>query len=370
MEKIVVFGGSNGLGSAIVHRFLQIDARVKIAVVDAAPLTYEDSRVQWISCDFSKDYHIDDLFFNDADAVIYTAGLGRIDRFDNFQKPETDKYFRVNTTAPIELIERYSQKLLFSKPFYLGVVTSIAGLVGSPLFALYSATKAALAKYIEAVNTELEKAGSANRILDYCPGFIQGSHFYGLDNQPQALQKYAEDFVNCLLQRIAWRLALGDSNYVDVLKRYENNPHQFNLESYDYKIKGGRLNPIPKIKTGYLSGTFDLFHIGHLNILKNAKSMCDYLVAGVHTSGKFKGKETFIPFSERKAIVASIRYVDEVIEAPDDDMEYVLKHQPDFLFVGSDYKGSERFNAYEKILKDKKQGLSISHIPKEPAARN
>jgi glycerol-3-phosphate cytidylyltransferase len=354
MKKIIVFGGSNGVGSAIVHRFLEMNETVKIVVVDAAPLTYEDARVQWIACDFSKFYHLDSFFFEDADAVIYTAGLGRIDHFEDFQKPETDKYFRVNTTTPIELIERYSKKLTASKPFYFGVVTSIAGLVGSPLFALYSATKAALAKYIEAVNIELEKAGTKNRVLDYCPGFIQGSHFYGLANQPQDLEKYANDFVDCLLKQLPWRLALGDSAYVNVLKRYQENPHQFNLESYDYKINGGRLNPIPKIKVGYLSGTFDLFHVGHLNILKNAKSLCDYLVVGVHTNGNFKGKETFIPLAERQAIVESIRYVDEVIEAPDDDMNYVLKNQPDFLFVGSDYKGSERFNAYETILKGKR----------------
>ena len=56
--------------------------------------------------------------------------------------------------------------------------------------------------------------------------------------------------------------------------------------------------------TGYMSGTFDLFHIGHLNIIKKAKSHCDTLIVGVHESGAWKGKETFIPFDERLKIIS------------------------------------------------------------------
>jgi glycerol-3-phosphate cytidylyltransferase len=350
MKQIVCFGGSNGLGAAIVNRMLALFPKAKVIVVDVSPLSFENPRVRFIQADFSKKYRIEDFYFSETDAVICTAGLGRIDHFEDFKKPETDKYFRVNTITPIELIELYSKQLLNKKEFHFGVVTSIAALVGSPLFAVYSATKAALSKYLEAVNVELEKAGTDNRILDYCPGFIQGSNFYGLGNKPDELKNYAEDFTEFLLQNCSFRMALGDETYAKVLARYRENPHRFGLESYDYKVSGGRLNPNPKLKTGYLSGTFDLFHVGHLNILKNAKSRCDYLTVGVHTSGKFKGKETFIPLDERKAIVEAVSYVDEVIEAPDDDMDYVLKYEPDFLFVGSDYKGSNRFNNYEKIL--------------------
>ena len=60
----------------------------------------------------------------------------------------------------------------------------------------------------------------------------------------------------------------------------------------------------PKLRVGYLSGTFDLFHIGHLNILRRAKEYCDYLVVGVHKDASHKGKTAFIPFDERKAIVS------------------------------------------------------------------
>lgn len=101
---------------------------------------------------------------------------------------------------------------------------------------------------------------------------------------------------------------------------------------------------------GYICGSFDLFHIGHLNILKKSKEMCDYLVVGVHKDGSHKNAELVIPFEDRKAIVGAIRYVDLVIDAPSEDPDaWDIVHY-DLLFVGSDYKGSERFNAFEKRL--------------------
>jgi glycerol-3-phosphate cytidylyltransferase len=354
MKKALIFGGSNGLGAAIIERLALLYPGIEITDVDCVPPSYSKPVVSYVQADFAKGYGIAGYCFEDADIVIYTAGIGRLDHFEDFAPAETRRYWSVNTQTPIELIEHFSKRLLSDRPFYLGVVTSIAAQVGSPFFAIYSASKAALAKYIEAVDTELEGAGHPNRILDYCPGFIKGSRFYGLANQPAELEKYAGDFLDALQKQESWRLALNDPTYINVIKRYQDDPHRFDLDSYQYKQASGRMNPNPKLTVGYMSGTFDLFHIGHLNILKNAKTHCDYLVVGVHTSGKFKGKETFIPLNERKAIVEAISYVDEVIDAPDDDIDYVLEHQPDFLFVGGDYKGSERFNRYEEILKDKK----------------
>jgi short-subunit dehydrogenase len=106
MKKIVIFGGSNGLGAAIVKQMLSLSPKAVAIVVDACPLSYENPRVRYVQADFSKKYRIEDFFFTEADAVVYTAGLGRIDRFEDFGKPETDKYFRVNTTTPIELLRR------------------------------------------------------------------------------------------------------------------------------------------------------------------------------------------------------------------------------------------------------------------------
>lgn len=104
-----------------------------------------------------------------------------------------------------------------------------------------------------------------------------------------------------------------------------------------------------------------MFHIGHLNILRRAKERCDYLIVGVHSSAAHKGKETFIPFDERMQIVSGCRFVDQVVEAQlEDDAAWELYHY-DRLFVGSDYKGTERFNRYEEFFKDK--GVEIVYFP-------
>lgn len=90
--------------------------------------------------------------------------------------------------------------------------------------------------------------------------------------------------------------------YRGVIERYREDPHKFGLSSYEYKRSSGRIDSRSRIVTGYLSGTFDLFHIGHLNLLRRAKENCDYLVVGVHNDGRRKGKPTFIPLEERKVL--------------------------------------------------------------------
>jgi len=115
------------------------------------------------------------------------------------------------------------------------------------------------------------------------------------------------------------------------------------------------------MKIGYLSGTFDLFHIGHLNLLERAKNYCDYLVVGVNKNAAHKGKITFIPLEERMRIVGAIGIVDKVIEAFPEDSDAWNEIQYNYLFVGSDYKGSERFNRYEEYFADK--DVEIIYFP-------
>jgi len=115
---------------------------------------------------------------------------------------------------------------------------------------------------------------------------------------------------------------------------------------------------------GYTSGVFDLFHIGHLNILRNAKSMCDKLIVGVTVDDlvKYKGKSPVIPFTERAEIVRAISYVDSVI--PQNDMnklEMCKKIKATILFVGDDWYNTEQWKKHEDDLK--KNGVAVVYFP-------
>jgi len=115
---------------------------------------------------------------------------------------------------------------------------------------------------------------------------------------------------------------------------------------------------------GYTAGVFDLFHIGHLNLLKNAKGMCDYLIVGVTTDDLvvYKGKHAIIPFEDRLEIVRNIKYVDAVV--PQNDMDKVTmckKLKAKFLFVGDDWYGSIKWKKYDKDLND--YGVEVIYFP-------
>lgn len=103
---------------------------------------------------------------------------------------------------------------------------------------------------------------------------------------------------------------------------------------------------------GYTTGVFDMFHIGHLNILRRAKEQCDYLIVGVTTDElcfKRKQKYPIINEQERMAIVEAIRYVDKVVPQADMEKIHPVKElKANVVFVGSDWKGSEAWNQYEK----------------------
>lgn len=103
---------------------------------------------------------------------------------------------------------------------------------------------------------------------------------------------------------------------------------------------------------GYTTGVFDMFHIGHLNILKRAKERCDYLIVGVTTDDlcySRKQKYPVICEKDRMEIVGSIRYVDKVIPQVNmDKLNPVKEHGVNVVFVGSDWKGTDAWNQYEK----------------------
>lgn len=120
-----------------------------------------------------------------------------------------------------------------------------------------------------------------------------------------------------------------------------------------------------KGRVGYTTGIFDLFHIGHLNLLKNAKSLCDMLIVGVTTDElafQLKGKKPIIPFQERIEIVNNIIWVDETIPEKEDDKykAWEVLHF-DVIFKGDDWKGTEKWTQLESAFKN--VGVEVIYLP-------
>ncbi len=115
---------------------------------------------------------------------------------------------------------------------------------------------------------------------------------------------------------------------------------------------------------GYTTGVYDLFHIGHLNLLKNAKGMCDKLVVGVTVDElvAYKHKKATIPFEDRIEIIRSIKYVDAAIPQYDmDKLTACKKLGASILFVGDDWYATEKWQEYEKQFAE--AGIKIVYFP-------
>lgn len=115
---------------------------------------------------------------------------------------------------------------------------------------------------------------------------------------------------------------------------------------------------------GYTTGVYDLFHIGHLNFLKNAKGMCDKLIVGVTVDElvQYKGKNALIPFEDRIEIVRSCKYVDAAVPQYDmDKLKACKKLGATILFVGDDWYETEKWNKYEEEFA--KESIKIIYFP-------
>ncbi len=148
--------------------------------------------------------------------------------------------------------------------------------------------------------------------------------------------------------------AMGVTEY-SIFDSHKEYPRKRN-PILDIKNDGTKKAIPKKYHIGYISGVFDLFHVGHLNMFKRAKELCDYLIAGVVTDEgvrKVKKVEPFVPFEERIEIVRSCRYVDEAVEIPldyDSTRDAFRLHHFDCQFSGSDYEEDPFWLANKEFL--------------------
>lgn len=365
-KKALVIGGSNGIGLAVTRSLIERGYYVYIADIckpDNSVLP-DESNYEYIYCnllDFDEDFFKKISEEETINLLMITAGIGRVADFENIHLKEVEKIININTIAAIKIIHIFYSRIRSKKAFYCGVMGSIAGFVSSPMFSVYAASKAGICRFIESVNIELEENGYTNRILNVSPGSISGTRFNGGNNDITKTKSLADKIVENLFASETLFIPDYDTVYKNVINEYITDAHNFGISSYQYKKSSGRATNNNRIVTGYLSGTFDLFHVGHLNLLKKAKNECDYLIVGVHPDATHKGKAAFISLEDRKAIVQSCKYVDMVVDAEAEDCDAWLRLHYDKLFVGSDYICTDRFKRYEKYFADK--GVKIVYFP-------
>ncbi len=368
MKKALVVGGGSGIGLAMVlnllHKGYDNVYIVGKTVPDLNDIDINDREEfeQKIVFEYANLANgIGDVFdrITEIDTLMITVGFGRVAPFEMLKEKEIENLIDVNMKSIIEIVGKYYNKISSSEPFYCAIMGSIAGHLASPLFSVYGASKAGLCSFVENINVELAHNKCINRILDVSPGSLKGTKFSGGENSIEQLSDLCDSIIERMYARETLFIPRYDEVYKGVIERYRKDPMEFGIGSYDYKIP--RISEKPQITVGYLSGTFDLFHIGHLNLLRRAKEQCDYLIVGVHKSGAWKGKETFIPFEERIEIIRNIKHVDSAVESCTEDVDAYHLYHYDKLFVGSDYKGTERFNRYEEYFEDK--GVQIVYFP-------
>lgn len=364
-KKALVIGGSSGIGLAIAKSLISRGYLVVILGRSSpADGVLEEGTYEYYYCDLlDLDENLISSFADDLKItfLMITAGFGRVADFEYFHTAEIKNMMTVNATSAIRILRLFYDRIKGMTRFYCGVMGSISGLMSSPMAAVYAASKAAICRFIESVNIELAVYGTENRILNVSPASFKGSRFYGGHNQLEMLEGMTTEILHHVFISDELFIPQYEETFKAVLEHYHKDPHEYGIYSYQYKKESNRVDNHPRVVIGYLSGTFDLFHVGHLNLLRRAKQQCDYLIVGVHGSGAWKGKETFIPLEERKQIVGACKYVDKVVDSCTEDSDAWNLWHYNRLFVGSDYKGTERFMRYEEYFKDK--GVEIVYFP-------
>lgn len=245
-KRALVIGGTSGIGFSIGKELFLRNYNKVFLLGRNYPVEEIQYNMEYIKFDLLKDDYnkINDIIEKyDIDTIIISAGFGRVSFFSDIDDDEIVNMFTVNSIAPIRIIKMFYDKLESKKDINCVVISSISGFVSSPLFSVYSATKASLTKFIEAINIELEKNGTKNRILNVSPGYIKGTGFDNKENNNSLLtKKLASDIVDNMEKKEVLYIPEYEEVYKSVIDRYKENPYKFGIESYDYKLKSGRVN--------------------------------------------------------------------------------------------------------------------------------
>ena len=242
IKRILVVGGANGIGLSIAHELARREETERIYVVDKSLLQekYTHPKIEASQFDLvSEDYSFFDRF-TDINAMMITAGFGKLALFKDVPESYIINSFNVNTIPVLRLVHRFYGKLEAQDDFYCGVMDSIAGWMSSPFFAVYGATKAALKIFIESVNVELQKGGSSNVILNVSPGSIKGSAFYAKENDLEALHDLTCDIISHLEDKDDLFIPKYEEVYREVLKRYHDDFRKEGEHSYEFKMNSNR----------------------------------------------------------------------------------------------------------------------------------
>ena len=238
--KALVVGGSSGIGLSIVLQLVSRKHIEQVYVLDKQtfPNQYRSDKICAIIHDLAKEPIEATLSKLDSIQALYiTAGFGHLHYFQDLSAQYIQDSFSVNTIAPIQIIRYYYNQLLGTAPFYCAVMVSIAGRLSSPMFSVYSATKAALSKCIEAINIELEVQNSNNRILEVSPGALKGTSFTGGKSDPNQTLSLAEEIIMRVEQKETLFIPQYDEVFKQVIDRYQTDAHKYGIESYWYKQK-------------------------------------------------------------------------------------------------------------------------------------
>jgi len=243
MKRVLVVGGANGIGLSIATELAQRESVEVVYIVDKASVAEEFHNPKFEAFQFDltdEDYSFFDRF-TDIDALMITAGFGKLSLFKDLPESHIVNSFNVNTIPVLRLIHRFYGKLEGQKDFYCGVMVSIAGFMSSPFFAVYGATKAALKIFIESVNVELKKGGSENRVLNVSPGSLKGTSFSAGKTDLSITAPMAQSIIKHLEAKDDLFIPQYDEVFKEVLERYHADFRAEGEHSYDYKVNSGRV---------------------------------------------------------------------------------------------------------------------------------